>query len=207
MLQVTRWMLAVGSIGLAFVFSAATAAEKDEMVDNPIYKYWSKFHPGATVTRLEKTVYGGPEKNMFPDGIDEKTVKYTLISVTPEAVTTQVVVSEPGFLSTVESAPTKQTSAKMIKKSHLRAGLHDIDPMVGKDTIKVLGKEMECTTLSGTEKKGGEEVEHKVWVSDKVPGGIVKHTRVTKQDGKLIADTTITLKSFQANAFKKQANE
>ena len=65
----------------------------------------------------------------------------------------------------------------MVTKANLAAGLHGVNPKVGMETLEVLGKKLECVTLSGTEKKGGEEVEHKVWVSDKVPGGIVKHTR------------------------------
>ena len=38
---------------------------------------------------------------------------------------------------------------------------------------------------------------HEIWVSDQVPGGMVKHTRVTKQDGKVFADTTITVKAYK----------
>jgi hypothetical protein len=30
-----------------------------------------------------------------------------------------------------------------------------------------------------------------------VPGGIVKRTQITRQEGKVVADTTIMLKSFK----------
>jgi len=193
-----RWMLAVGTILLASPLLAVHAAEKDEMVVNPMYKHWANFKPGSTVTLAEKTVLSGPDKELVPDGIDQKQVTYKLLSVTPEHVVVQTVVGERDFLGSIEQAPTKKTFPAKIKKSHLRAGLHGVDPKIGKDTIKVLGKEMDCTTFSGTEKKDGGEAEHEIWVSDKVPGGIVKHTRVTKQDGKVVADTTITLKSYES---------
>jgi hypothetical protein len=198
MLQAARWMLVVATALLSASFLAAGAAEKDEMVVNPFYKHWAGFKPGSTVTLLEKTVLSGPEKETVPDGIDEKTVTYTLLSVTPEQVVVQVNVVEREFLGTIEAAPTKKTFPAKIKKSHLQGGFHGVDPKRGEDSLEVLGDKMACTTLSGTEKKEGSEIDHKVWVSDKVPGGIVKHTRTTKLDGKVAADTTITVKSYKS---------
>jgi hypothetical protein len=197
MKHAARWMLAVGAILLASPFLTLHAAEGDAMVANPLYKFWADFKPGATVTQSEKTTLSGPEKELLPDGIDQKEVTYKLLSVTPEHVVVEVTVVDHEFLGSIESAPTKKIYPAKIKKSHLIAGLHGVDPKVGEGTLSVLGKELACKTFSGTEKKGDTEVEHEIWVSDKVPGGIVKHTRVTKQDGKVFADTTITVKSFK----------
>jgi hypothetical protein len=197
MVPAARWMLAVGTIALMFP-SFAVHGGGDEMVVNPFYKYWANFKPGATVTRLEKTTFTGPEKNTVPDGIDQKEVTYKLLSVSPGSVVVQVVVKERTFLSSIESAPTKQTYPAKVTKSHLRAGLHDVDVKKGKDTLEVLGKKLECVTASGTEKKEGTEVDHKIWLSEQIPGGIAKHRRTTKQDGKVYADTTITVKSYKS---------
>jgi hypothetical protein len=197
MLHAARWMLAVGTITLVVPCFAVQAGGGDELVPNPFYKYWANFQPGSTVTRLEKTAFAGPEKNAVPDGIDEKVVTYKLLDVGRGSVTVEVTVAERGFLSTTESAPTKQTFPFMVKKSHLRAGLHEVDVKTGKDNIDVLGKKMECVTFSGLEKKGNTEVDHKIWVSELVPGGIVKQTRSTKLDGKAYADTTITVTAFK----------
>jgi hypothetical protein len=199
----TRGMLAMATILMASSFAGAPAAdkgekdEKDEMVVNPLYKFWANCKPGSTVTLLEKTALGGPEKETVPDGVDTKEVTTKLLSVTPEKVVVEVVVTEHEFLGAIESAPTKKIYPAKIKKSHLQAGLHGIDPKRGEEALEVLGEKLTCQTLAGTEKKDEREVEHKVWVSDKVPGGIVKHTRVTKQDGKLVADTTITVTAFK----------
>lgn len=192
-----RALLAVGTI-LAFAsLVAMQAAEGDEMVDNPHYKHWSKFKPGTTVTLLEKTVLSGPEKSEVPDGIDEKTITTKLLKVSPESVLVEVVVTEHEFLKDVESAPTKTIYPAKVKKSYLQAALHGANPKFGKETLTLLGEKLECTTITGTEKKEGSEVDHEIWVAETVPGGIVKHTRVTKQDGKPVADTTIVLKAYK----------
>ncbi len=148
-----RWLLAVGMVLVVSPLLAVQAAEGDEMVANPLYKYWANHKPGSTVTLLEKNVLAGPEKEQFPDGIDEKVVTTKLLKVTPDNVVVEVTVTERDFLKTVESAPTKTTYPAKVKKSHLQAGLHGVDPKIGKDTLTLVGKKFDCTTLSGTEKK------------------------------------------------------
>jgi hypothetical protein len=197
MQHAARWMLALGSIVVATSFLAAQGAGGDEMVVNPYYKYWANCKPGSTVTSLEKTVLTGSDKKMVPDGIEEKEITCKLLSVTPEHVVVQFVVAERDFLSTIESAPTKQIYPAKVKKSHLLAGLHGVEPKIGEGSLDLLGKKLNCVTLSGTEKKDGFEAEHKIWLSDKVPGGIVLHNRVTKQDGKLVADTKIIVTAYK----------
>jgi hypothetical protein len=198
MMHAARWLVALGMFALVIPAFAAPEAGGDEQVANPYYTWWANFKPGSTVTRLEKTAFAGKEKADVPDGIDEKTVTYKLLDVGRGSVTVEVIVSERDFLSTTESAPTKQTYPFMVKKSHLKAALHEVDLTKGKETIDVLGKKLECVTYSGTDKSGNTETDHKIWVSDQVPGGIVKHTRNTKQDGKPYADTTIVVTAFSA---------
>jgi hypothetical protein len=178
-------------------FLAVQGADKDDLVVNPLYKHWANCKPGSTVTLLEKTVFTGPDKELVPDGVDEKEITSKLLSVTPEAVVVQVGVLEHEFLAAIEPPPTKKTYPAKVTKANLHAGLHGVDPKIGEDTLEVAGQKLKCVTWSGLEKKEGTEVEHKLWLSDKVPGGIVKHTRTTKQDGKVVADTTITVKSFK----------
>jgi hypothetical protein len=59
--------------------------------------------------------------------------------------------------------------------------------------LKVGDKELKVMALSGTMKKGGEEVDFKTWLSDEVPGGIVKRVRTTKLNGEVVAETTVEL--------------
>jgi hypothetical protein len=192
-----RGTLACVSIWIAASLAVGQAGQGGDMVVNPYYKYWANCKPGSTVTLSEKTVLAGADKQMFPDGIDEKEVSCKLISVSPEQVVVQFVVTERDFVSLIESAPTKKIYPAKVTKANLVALLHGVEPKMGKATIDVLGKKMDCETMSGTIKKDGTDADHMIWLSDKVPGGVVQHNRVTKENGKLVADTKIMVKSFK----------
>jgi hypothetical protein len=196
MIRATRHAVVI----LAALFVSAPfllAGGDDEMVEHPFYKHWANCKPGSTVTLFEKTVFSGPEKSQVPDGVDEKTVTRTLVSKDAKGVVVQTVIAEHDFLGMIESAPTKATYAAKIKKGHLAAAFHNLSAKPGNDTVTFDGKKLACKTFSATEKKDGSTIEHKVWYSDAVPGGIVKRTQTTTQDGKVVADSTIMLKSFK----------
>ena len=127
MLQAARWMFAVATVlvGITFLHAqgglGGLGVQGDEMVPNPFYKYWSNCKPGSTVTLLEKTVLSGPDKNQFPDGIDEKEVSCKLLSVTAEHVVVEFVVTEREFLDAIETAPTKKTYPAKVTKAKAAA--------------------------------------------------------------------------------------
>jgi hypothetical protein len=172
---------------------ATSGGEDDEMVDNPMYGGWAGHKPGATATLLEKTTYSD-NQNPVPD---QKLVTYTLLSVSPEKVVVSAVVVEQELLGTVESAPTKHTYPAKLKKSYLAVAAPELNAKKGEETIKWKGKEVICQTLYGSYKKEGETVQFKAWINDKVPGGIVKRTRTTKQKDDTVT-TVITLQSYKA---------
>jgi hypothetical protein len=193
MLRTIRALLAIGIFFVLLPVPAPAAADKDEMVDNPMYTGWASFKPGATATLIEKTTYTD-DKNPIPD---QKLVSYTLLSVTPEKVVVRAVVVERELLGTVESAPTKHTYPAKLKKSYLAVAAPDLNAKKGEETIMWEGKEMPCKTLYGSFKKEGEVVEFKAWINDSIPGGVVKRTRTSKQKDETIT-TTITLRSYKA---------
>jgi hypothetical protein len=47
-------------------------------------------------------------------------------------------------------------------------------------------------------KKGDEEADFKLWVSDDIPGAIAKRQRTTKVKGEVVAETVVELVSFKA---------
>jgi hypothetical protein len=199
----------VGTVALLMAFPLCTARpeekkteDKEEMVVNPFYKGWAHFAPGATAVHVETTQLGGESKEQAPDGVDEKEIRYKLLEVTPKKAVVEVVVVEREFLSIIEAAPTKITYPAKVKKSHLDAVLLEIGAKRGEETLMVAGKELKCKTVAGTRKKKDEEIKHKIWYSFEIPGGIVKKTRTTRQDGKLVAETTVTLKKSTGVATK-----
>jgi hypothetical protein len=168
------------------------------MVGNPFFKFWSGSKPGATAVHLEQTKLGGPEGKLVPGGMDEKRIAYKLVEATGERVVVEQVVTEQDFLGFVQAAPTRYIYPAKINKSHLERILLADGGKTGEDTVKIAGKDMKCRTLAGTLKGAdGEQTEFKLWLSDDVPGTIVKQVRTTRQKGELIAETTTTLQSFK----------
>jgi hypothetical protein len=196
----TTWVLAAGVLGLAVPLAAGFRGD-EEMTENPYYKHWASFKEGTTAIHTEKTTFGDDATDELPGGVDEKTVKYKLVLVSPQRVVVESVVFEKEFLSTTESAPTRIIYPAKVNKAHLDAVLLAAGAKHGEATLKMrLGKEeqaIKCKTIAGTRKKQGEEVSQKFWLSTSVPGGIVKRTRATTRDGKLVAETTVMLRAFK----------
>jgi len=196
----TRCVLAASVLGLAVSLPAGFGGDR-ETTENPFYKHWASFKEGTTVAHTEKTTFGDDATDELPGGVDEKIVKYKLLSVSPEKVVVETVVIEKSFLNTTESAPTKVTYPAKVNKAYLDAVLLAAGAKRGEETLKVkVNKEemaIKCNTIAGARKKKGEEVAQKFWLSTTVPGGIVKRTRSTMQDGKLVAETTIMLRAYK----------
>ena len=195
----TKWVVA-GVLGLA-VSVAASFGGEGETTDNLYYKHWASFKEGTTVVHSEKTTFGDDATDELPGGVNEKTIKYKLLSVSPKEVVVEAVVIEKEFLNSTESAPTKIIYPAKVNKAHLDAVLLAAGAKFGDETLKVkVGKgemTLKCKTIAGTRKKKDEEVRQKFWLSTTVPGGIVKRTRVTMRDGKLEAETTTMLSSYR----------
>jgi hypothetical protein len=185
-------------IGIFSLLMASTAWAQEEMVANPYYKFWAGSKPGATAVHLERTKLSGPEGKLVPDGVDEKRIAYKLVEVNNDRVVVEMVVTEQDFLGYVQAAPTRYIYPAKLKKAHLERILLADGGKTGEDTVKVEGKDLKCKTLAGTVKgSDGEQIEFKLWLSDDVPGTIVKQVRTTRQKGDLIAETTTTLQSYK----------
>jgi hypothetical protein len=191
-----RPLLAVGMLTILLV---STAWAQDEMVANPYHKFWSGSKPGSTAVHLEETKLSGPEGKLVPDGVDEKRITYKLIEADKDHAVVEMVVTEEDFLGYVQAAPTRYIYPAKVKKSHLERIILADGGKTGEDTVKVDGKDIKCKTLAGALKgPDGEQVEFKLWLSDDVPGTIVKQVRTTRQkNGDPIAETTTTLQSFK----------
>jgi hypothetical protein len=181
------------------VFLVATPSWAEEvMVPNPFYKFWASSQPGATAVHLEKTKLNGPEGKELPGGVDEKRIVYKLIEVDKDRVVVQMSVTERDLLGYVEAAPTRHIYPAQIEKSRLERILLEDASKAGEETVKVGDKEIKTRTVAGIIKvPDGEEVEFKLWLSEEVPGMIVKQVRTARQKGDVLAETTTTLESHK----------
>lgn len=203
----TFGLLALGLLALAA--TAYAEDDKDEMVDNPKYKYWVNHKPNTTSTYHEVTKFSGSDKESVPAARDEKRIVYKLLSVNKERVVVQTTVTEQEQLGWVEHAPTKLIYPAKIKKSTRDAVFAEfgVKEEPKDETIKVGKDEIKCKVWSGKQKKEEAEVTYKLCASDSVPGGIVKRTRVSKSGDKFTAETTVTLESFAGPPMKKEKDK
>jgi hypothetical protein len=190
-------LFVLGVLLSAGVSTSSRAGEGDDLVDNPRYKFWANFKPGASSTYTQMTKFSGPEKASLPGGIEAKTITYRLLSVNKDKVVILTTVVEDDFLSTVESAPTKITYPAKVKKANLQAFMQEWNAKDGKgESIKVEGKDIKCKVKAGSHKVEGGMVEAKICYSDTVPGGVVLHTRTTKEKDAVVAETTTKLRKY-----------
>jgi hypothetical protein len=154
---------------LALVVGAARAQEK---VDNPEFAAWSKFKKGTSVTVRTSTTAEGKTT--------EVTITNTLVEAGPDALTIETVAT-----SKVDGKEIKNPAIKreVPKTFTLPAGAPKPPPPgqkpegtveEGTETLKVGGAEYKTKWYKTKNTIEGTTIEGKVWVSDDVPGGLVK---------------------------------
>jgi hypothetical protein len=169
------------------------ATEKPEMVDNPYYQFWAPFKEGSTATHIERTKVGGEGE------VDEKRITYKLLKKGDKGVLVETVVTERETFGTVQAAPTRHSYPAKMKKADLERFLLATGAKLGEETINLGKKEWKVKTVTGTVKApGGEVTEYRIWLSEEVPGSIVKKVRTTRSNkGEMIAETTVTIGGFK----------
>jgi hypothetical protein len=179
--------------------SSAALAQDTEMAENPFYKFWSKSKPGDFVSLKETTKLSGPAAGGETGGEEVKLVTHKLVEVTPEKVVVETVVTEGETFGYVQSAPTKHIYPAKMRKQVLEDLIREIGGKGEEKTVKVGDKEIKVMYLTGTIKKGDEEIAHQIWLADEIPGKIAKRVRVTKFKGEVVAETTIEVVKFTKN--------
>jgi hypothetical protein len=182
---------------LVVLVAAAPLVSAQDQVANPYYTFWSKSKPGATVVYKETTKLSGAAAASAPEGTDVKTITYKLVELNADQAVVEARVTQQENFGFVEAAPTRHIYPAKMSKAILEDLLEETGAKGVAATLKVGDKEMKVMALSGTMKKGGEEVEFKIWLSDEVPGGIVKRLRTTKVNGEVAAETTVELVSYK----------
>src|SRR5262245_55529100 len=172
---------------LVVLVAAAPLVSAQEQVANPYYKFWSRSKPGATVVLKETTKLSGAAAASAPEGIDVKTVTYKLGELNDERAVVETRVTQQEDFGYVESAPTRHIYPAKMSKDVLEDLLKETGAKGEEATLKVGDKELKVRLLSGTiKKKGGEEVNFKIWLSDEEPGGSAKRLRTTKLNGEVV---------------------
>ena len=175
-------LLAVACVGM--LASAAFA----EQVDNPQYVGWSKFKPGTTVTLKTETAtkMGGNETKMT------STTTSKLVDINPNEATVETTtkMSMNGMDMPANTMPPQKIPAKVDKPAGGANG-QKAEVKEGTDKVEVGGKSYNTKTTETTTDMNGTKTVSKTWMSDEVPGGLVKMESTSS--GAMDSKMTMTL--------------
>jgi hypothetical protein len=182
-------------LSLLTVAPARAQERQQEMVDNPHYQYWRTHKPGSTVVQQETTKVTAADS---PEGPDVKRIAYKLLEANDKQVVVEMVVTVKEPLGYVQDAPTRYIYPAKVSKQDLERQMQMTGAATGEDVVKCQGKELKVKTLTGTVKEpDGAEMEYKIWLSDEVPGAVVKKVQTTRQTGTGVAETIVTTVSYK----------
>ena len=178
--------LILSAVVVLMAVAASPAADDKKKVENPIFKSWAKYKPGTSVVMKTSLDAGGMPL--------ETVTTTTLVEVKDDKVVVEVE-SVTKFMGKETKAPaTKQD----LLKEYEVGKVPDTDPKVkpegktedGKKKLKVGGTEFECQWVKYT----GKEVESETYISDDVPGMMVKTVSKAKTGGMTMEVTEVNIK-------------
>lgn len=176
----------------ALVVYVALPAAAGELVPNPDYVYWSKFKKGTSVSY--KTA--GKAGIMSVNSVSTQTlVEVGGDKIVLELTTTQEGVAKP--FTTTRSAPKMvELPAGMSKKDSAAEKERPAGTTAeGTEVLKVAGREYKTRWYRYATDAGGDKLEGKLWLSDEVPGKVVRSE--TKITGKIVSTMTMELTGFK----------
>lgn len=180
-------------LAVALVLVAGGLASAEDTVDNPEFTSWSKFPKGTTVTMKSSTMVGG--------NASEISMTHTLVEVGAD----KVVVETVGIVKVngmeLKAPATKRDVTKTVplpkgvKKEDFLSGKPAGTTEEGTETLKVGGMELKTKWYRSKAEMNGMTVESKTWISDAVPGWMVKmEASIT---GKIATTTKLEVVEFK----------
>lgn len=144
-------------VALAVSSFLAAAQEKD----NPQFKYWSEWKPGAWVKHKMEMEQAGQKMEM------ETTIK--LLEATAEKVVTE------------SSGKMKLPGGREMATPAQKQELKPKDPKMGtidkegEEEIEVGGKKLKARWIQMSMEQAGKKMSAKVWLCKEIPGGMAKN--------------------------------
>ena len=148
----------------AVALLVATAVTADaQQIDNPEYKNWSGFKPGAWVKFKSTSEAAGTKSET------EQTTK--LLEVTPAKAVVEITMVAMGN----KMPPHKrEIPAKITPQATKTDGAKAAKVAEGDEDVDVGGKKVKAHWTESTTEMSGSKTVSRVWQSKSVPGGMVK---------------------------------
>jgi hypothetical protein len=147
---------------------------------------WASFGVGSWAhLKTTSVVNAGGQK--IPSVIE---TKMTLVAKTADKVTieNEVIMGGRSISKTKMDLPLKGAAAATAAKPPAGAQFK-----TGSETITVAGRALKCITSEGVMDAGGTKTQSKTWISDQVPGGLVK-----SQSSNAASETKMEMVDFKA---------
>ena len=168
----------------ALALPTAVAAET---VDNPVYVSWAKFGVGTQAVYRSVSDAAGQKT--------ESTVTYKLAEKTPEKAVIEMSTTMTVGGQKIETPVTKMEQvAKIEKVEPPQTEAKPADVKSAEEKVKTGGGEFACKVTEVKLDANGMEGVSKTWMSDEVPGMLVKSSTTTVKP--VAAETTIELLSL-----------
>jgi hypothetical protein len=171
---------------LVLAVCAARAAE----VDNPEYAQWAKYKKGTSVTLKTTTTAAGMTTETLT------TTALLDVTDTKLVIETTTVLKVAGMEI---KTPFKRDVPKKVTVPDVKVDPKvkppDVKMETGTETVKVAGLELKTKWTVTKLEVAGNTIETKTWMSDDVPGMIVKSESTTK--GAFATSTKIELIEFK----------
>jgi hypothetical protein len=158
---------------VVLVASVSAASAEDKKIDNPEYGYWAKFKPGTTA-KLKMT----NEVSGFKSGqtITTKLIEVKDDKLVIESETETEFMGKPMKGSAVKRDVPKTVVVREGQPGPPAGGKPEGTTEEGTETLKVGGAEVKTKWYKTKTKTPQGEMTGQMWMSDDVPGRLVKMT-------------------------------
>lgn len=154
--------------GLCLVVVSTASAEP---VDNPAFKSWSKFKPGTQITMKTESEFNKMKSEIL---IVSKLVEVGTDKCVIEVETITKINGMDFKAPAMKQDVPKTYDVPKADPKTPKVETPDVKKEEGKETLKIGGTEVKTTWMKYTTKTKEGNHEGQTWMSDEVPGGLVK---------------------------------
>ncbi len=154
---------------------AAGSATAQETIENPEFTSWSKFKKGTSITLKTTSTAAGVSSEITATttlvevGADKLVLEYSSVT----KVNNMEFKADPDKRDVMKTIKLPKVAKKDVKVEKQPT------PEEGTETLKTAGTEVKTKWYKNKAEVAGAKTESKLWLSDEVPGGMVKMEATT----------------------------
>ena len=158
------------SVTLALLFGAVASAQEKKTIDNPEFANWSKFKAGASTTLKMTNEFNGTKSVTT---MINKLAEVKADTLTIETESEVELMGKP-FKAPVQKREVKKTVEVPADAPVPKGDKPEGTTEEGTETVKVGAAEVKTKWYKYKAKTTAGEISGQVWMSDEVPGQLVK---------------------------------